>query len=177
MCLYRNIHLRTHAIVGVRGSTEISKVMFRRVCGFRVRVWESYRTSRSFGYGYASVTELTEVPGIVARACRTHRSFGRGQKMLYPYPGYCGTGRTELTRRMSYRTHRNSLYGYGCCTELTEVPGTGNTQANTRPRGRSSIGSGAFHPTCMACSHWVSVPEAIRSCVGIIDNHHRRDKS
>ena len=73
------------------------KVMFCRVCGFRVRVWESYRTSRSFGYGYGSVTELTEVPGIAARAYRTQRSCGRVQKMLYPYPGYSGTGRTELT--------------------------------------------------------------------------------
>ena len=74
-----------------------SKVMFCRVCGFRVKVWESYRTSRSFGYGYGSVTELAEVPCIVARAYRTHRSSGRVQKMLYPYPGYCCTGRTELT--------------------------------------------------------------------------------
>ena len=110
---------------------QISKVMmFRRVCGFRVRVWESCRTSRSFGYGYGSVTELTEVPGIVARAYRTHRSSGRVQKMLYPYPGYCGTGRTELTEVpgmgmnvlqssqklfvrvwMLYRTHRSSGYG------------------------------------------------------------------
>ena len=29
---------------------------------------------RSSGYGYGSVTELTEVPGIVARAYKTHRS-------------------------------------------------------------------------------------------------------
>ena len=36
--------------------------------------------------------------------------------MLYPYPGYCGTGRTELT---------SSGYGYECPTELTEVPGAG----------------------------------------------------
>ena len=28
---------------------------------------------------------------------------------------------------MSYRTHRSSLYGFGC-SELTEVPGTGNTR-------------------------------------------------
>ena len=28
---------------------------------------------------------------------------------------------------MPYRTHRISLYGFGC-TELTEVPGTGNTR-------------------------------------------------
>ena len=76
---------------------ESSKVMFRRVCGFRVRVWESYRTSRSFGYGYGSVTELTEVPGIAAQAYRTHRSSGQVQNMLHPHPRYCGTGRTELT--------------------------------------------------------------------------------
>ena len=77
--------------------------MFCRVCGFRVRVWESYRTSRSFGYGYESVTELPEVAGIVARAYRTHRTSGRVRKVLYPYPGYCDTG----------------------CAELTEVPGAG----------------------------------------------------
>ena len=84
---------------------DICKVMFCRDCGSRVRVlvWKSYRTSRSFGYGYESVTELPEVPGIVARAYRTHRSSGRARKVRYPYPGYCGTG----------------------CTELTEVPGTG----------------------------------------------------
>ena len=81
----------------------ISKIMFCKVCGFRVRVWESYRTSRSFRYEYESVTEITAVPGIVAWAYRTHRSSGRVQKVLYPYPGYCCTG----------------------CTELTEVPGTG----------------------------------------------------
>ena len=28
----------------------------------------SYRTSRSFGYGYDSITELPEVPGIVTLA-------------------------------------------------------------------------------------------------------------
>ena len=43
------------------------------------------------------LTELTEVPGIVERAYRTHRSSGRVQNMLYPYPRYCGTDRTELT--------------------------------------------------------------------------------
>ena len=70
---------------------------FCRVCGFRVRVWGSYINSRSFGYGYGSVAELPEVPGIVAPAFRTHRSSGRVQNMMYPYPGYCGSGLTELT--------------------------------------------------------------------------------
>ena len=45
--------------------------MVCRVCGFRVRVWESYRTSTSFGYGYGSVTKLTEVSGVAARAYKT----------------------------------------------------------------------------------------------------------
>ena len=42
---------------------KLFKVMFCRVCGFRIRVSESYRTSRSFGYGYENVIELPEVPG------------------------------------------------------------------------------------------------------------------
>ena len=61
------------------------KVMFCGVvCGFRVRVWESCRVSRGFGYGYeASVAELPELPGIiVARAYITRGSSGRVQKVL-----------------------------------------------------------------------------------------------
>ena len=56
--------------------------MFCKVCGFRVvRVWESHRTSRRFGSGYGSVTELTEVPGIVERAClRNSQKFRAGTK-------------------------------------------------------------------------------------------------
>ena len=33
-------------------------------------------------YGYESVTELPDIPGIVARAYRTHRSSGRVEKVL-----------------------------------------------------------------------------------------------
>ena len=44
----------------------------------RVLVWTSYRTHTSSGYGYRSLTELTEAPpGIVARAYITHRSSGQ----------------------------------------------------------------------------------------------------
>ena len=75
------------------------KVMFCRVCGFRVRVWESYRTSRSFGYGYGSVTEHTEVPGIVARAYRTHRSSGRVQKIMFPYSWSMAAGLLAFSSR------------------------------------------------------------------------------
>ena len=35
----------------------------------------------------------------------------------------------------AYRTHSCPLYRYGCRTEVTEVPGTGNTRENTRLRG------------------------------------------
>ena len=57
---------KTCAVRGLRA--ERSKVMFCTVCAFRVRVWESYRTYRSFGYGYRSVAELTEVPrGVLWR--------------------------------------------------------------------------------------------------------------
>ena len=90
--------------------------MFCRVCGFRLTVWVSNRTSRSFGYGYGSLTELTEVPGIVARAYRAHRSSGRVQKVLYPYPGYCGMGYTELTEGPGTGMnvlHNSQKSGYG----------------------------------------------------------------
>ena len=79
-----------------RREIQKTKVVFCRVCGFRVRVWGSYRTSRIFGYGYGSVTELPEAPGIVAEAYKTSRSSGRVQNKLYPYPGYCREGRIEL---------------------------------------------------------------------------------
>ena len=52
-----------------------------------------------------------------------------GIRLLYPFPGYCGTGIKNLHKFrgrvwMSYITHRSSGYGYGC-TELTDVSGTG----------------------------------------------------
>ena len=56
---------------------EIFKVRFCRIRRFRVRVWVSYRTYRSSGLGYKTLTELTKVPGIVVRAYLTHRSSGQ----------------------------------------------------------------------------------------------------
>ena len=44
---------------------------------FRVRAWGSDTTYGSSGYGYGSVTELTEVPGLLARAYRTHTNSGQ----------------------------------------------------------------------------------------------------
>ena len=44
---------------------------------FRVRVLTCYRTHRSSEYGYESLTELAEDPGIVARTYRTYGSSGQ----------------------------------------------------------------------------------------------------
>ena len=144
--------------------------MFCRVCGFRVRVWESYGTPRSFGYGYGSLTEPTEVPGIVARAyVQNSQKFRAGTAHAVPVPrvlwhgsyrthrssGHCGTGVQNLQKLrvgienavpvpqvfvvLAYGTYRSPGYGYECPAELIEVPGTGETQENTRPRGRILI--------------------------------------
>ena len=94
--------------------------MFCRFCGFRVViVWESYRTYRSAGYGYGSVTELTEVVGIVAQAYITHRSSGYGipGRKVVPVPRVLSNRRTI--------THTRSRYAYERHTELTEAWGTG----------------------------------------------------
>ena len=59
------------------------------VCGFQVKVWESYRTSRSFGYGHGSITELTEVSYGYGSVNRTHRRFeycGKGTQKLQEVP-------------------------------------------------------------------------------------------
>ena len=59
---------------------------------------QSYRSHRSSGYGYGSVTELTEVPGKYKNAVPVPRVF--------------------VAR--AYRAYRSYGYGYEC-TELTEV--------------------------------------------------------
>ena len=66
-----------------------------------------------FRVRYGSVTELTEVPGIVARAYRTHIRY----KNDIPVP--------RVFVALAYRTSRSSGHGYECHTELPEVPGTG----------------------------------------------------
>ena len=68
---------------------------------------------QKFRVRYGSVTELTEVPGIIARAYRTHKRYEND----IPVP------RVFVT--LAYRTSRSSGYGYECHTELPEVPGAG----------------------------------------------------
>ena len=108
-------------------------------------VWNgSYITYRSSGYGYESLTELPEVPGIVVRAYRTYGSSGQVWKCCTRTPCICGTGVQNLPKFrvrvwISYRIYRGSAYG--------------KTQVNMWPRGRSSFWSGGFHRACMTCSH------------------------
>ena len=73
---------------------QFSTLKFSKVCGFRVRVWESYRTSRVRVW---KCYKTSRSSGFVAQAYRTHTSSGRVQNIMYPYPGYCGTDLTELT--------------------------------------------------------------------------------
>ena len=73
-------------------------------------------THRSSDHWYGSVTELTEVPGIVAQACNSQKFRVRYRKVV-PAP-------TGIVAQ-AYRTHRRSRYGYERHTEHTEVPGTG----------------------------------------------------
>ena len=92
----------------------LHKSLLHKSQKFRVRVWGSYTTYRSSGYGYGSVTELTEVLGIVARAHKTHSGMV-GMNMPCRTPGIVA---------QVYITHRSSGYGYERHTKLPEVPST-----------------------------------------------------
>ena len=86
-------------------------------------LWQRY--TRTPGI-FQSLTELTEGPGIVARAYRTHRCSAQVKRCCTRTPGICGTGVQKLLRFgvrvwMLYRTYRSSGYGYECATKLTEV--------------------------------------------------------
>ena len=102
--------------------------MFCRVCVLRVRVWKSYRTCRSSGYGYGSHTELTVVPGrytnVVPVPVPAPRYFYKG----IPVPRVLCHGSKELTEVPGtgmdvVQTSQKFGYGYGNLTELIEVPG------------------------------------------------------
>ena len=70
---------------------DISQTPYLRLISFQVGCSVLMHKNK---YGYGSVAELSEGPGIVGQAYRIHRSSGRVQNMLHPYPGYCGTGLT-----------------------------------------------------------------------------------
>ena len=50
------------------------------------------RTHISSGYGFGSVTELTEVPSTGMEVLYNSQKFQVVGKLMYLYPGYCGTG-------------------------------------------------------------------------------------
>ena len=54
---------------------------------FRVRVWKSYRTHRSSGYFYGSLTELTEVPGRYTNVAPVPRVLRHGRTELAEVSG------------------------------------------------------------------------------------------
>ena len=113
------MYLQVAPVVGE--SAKITNVMFCRVCGFRAGVWESYRISRSFGYGYGTVTENSQKLRVLwhGRTEPTEVPGGYKKNDVVLVPRVLGHG--------AYRTHRRSSgYGYERLTELTEVPGTGS---------------------------------------------------
>ena len=94
---------------------------------FGVRLWECYRTHRSLGYGYASITELAEVWGTGMGVLQNFQKFG---VRVWEY----------------YRTSRSLGYGYGSVTELTEVPGIVARACRTRRC------SGRVQKKCCSCT-------------------------
>ena len=80
---------------------------------FRVRVWGSYRTYRTSGYGYKSLTKHPELPGIVSRAYRTSPEGPGRYKHAVPVP--------RVFVAPAYRPSRSSGYGYEYPAEVTEV--------------------------------------------------------
>ena len=82
----------------------------------------SYITHRSSGYGFESLAELPEIPGIGAHGRTELTEVSSRYENAVPVP--------RVFVALAYRTSRSSGYGYECPTERTEVPGTGNTQVN-----------------------------------------------
>ena len=94
---------------------------------FRVRVWGSYRTSRTSGNGYEGLAKHTELPGSVAPAYRTSRSSGHGYgcptKVTEVLRGVIpGVNTTGMGHCVLYRQNEKRKFGYGYeyRTELTQ---------------------------------------------------------
>ena len=86
----------------------------------------SYRTRRSSGYGYESLTELSEVPGTGMKVLQNFEKFrvlwhGRTELPEVPsrYTHVVPVPRVFVV--LAYRTCRSSGYVYECITEVTEV--------------------------------------------------------
>ena len=86
----------------------------------------SYRTRRSSGYGYESLTEFPEVPGTGMKVLQNFQNFRvlwHGRTELPELPGRYkhAVPVPRVFAAPAYRTSRSSGYGYECPTEVTEV--------------------------------------------------------
>ena len=70
---------------------------------FRVRCECPTELTRSSGYGYESLTELAEVPGIVARAYRSYRSSGYGYERRTGLAEVLCTGMNVIQNSQKFR--------------------------------------------------------------------------
>ena len=86
----------------------------RSQIGFGLGYMGILQNLQKFRVRYGIVTELTKIPGIVARAYRTRLR----QKHYTPVP--------RVFVALAYKTSSGSSgYGYECHAELPEGPGTG----------------------------------------------------
>ena len=116
-----SIHRYDCIIIGLAELTEVSGTgieVLQNSQKFRKRALKSCRTHRSSGYGYGSLTELTEIPGryvyescprtpgIVAGAYRTYKSSGTGMDVVHTQQKFSQKFRARVWKL--YGTHRNS---------------------------------------------------------------------
>ena len=127
---YNRCCTRTWGICGA-GRTELTEVpgtgmyeSLRELTQVPGIVARAYRTYRSSGYGYECPTELTEVPGTGMRVLENSQKF----RVLWH-------GRTQLTevpRRYENVVPVPRVLCHGR-TDVTEVPGTGMNVVQNSP--------------------------------------------
>ena len=111
-CIILSLGLNLNSFVWSPRVLQHSGILVPRVlCQSRTEVTEVsgkgigvLQNLQKFRTRYGSVAELTEVSGIVARACITHVSY----KNDIPVP--------RVFVALAYRTSRSSGYGYECLT-------------------------------------------------------------
>ena len=111
---------------GIQNSQKFRAGTQHAVPAPRVLWHGSYRTHRSSGYGYESLTELPEVPGtgvIVLQSIQNLRVLWHGRTELPEVPGRYkhAVPVPQVFVAPAYRTSRSSGYGHECPTEVTEV--------------------------------------------------------
>ena len=124
----------------------------------RVRVWRPYQTHQRIGYGYICCTKFTEgsgmdidvVPCLPKGRVRVWMFYQAYQRVEYgtaactrtrtrPQVFQQGRTRSRVFSRGLYRTYQSVGYGWGSCTKLTKVSGTGMEAVPNLPKGRVRI--------------------------------------